>query len=61
MVHQGLDDGIGLIDTADPYSRCEAESIVREALQGNRDSVVVATNVLAANGEGPEAAERQSL
>jgi aryl-alcohol dehydrogenase-like predicted oxidoreductase len=43
IVHRALDAGINFIDTADVYSYGESEEIVGEALQGRRDSVVVAT------------------
>jgi aryl-alcohol dehydrogenase-like predicted oxidoreductase len=43
MIHQALDAGINLVDTADAYSRGESETIVGKALAGRRDDVVLAT------------------
>jgi len=44
-IHRALDAGINFIDTADVYARGESEAIVGKALQGRRDSVVLATKV----------------
>jgi aryl-alcohol dehydrogenase-like predicted oxidoreductase len=44
-IHRALDAGINFIDTADVYARGESEEIVGKALQGRRDSVVLATKV----------------
>jgi aryl-alcohol dehydrogenase-like predicted oxidoreductase len=38
-----LDAGVNLIDTANVYSRGESEEILGEALQGKRDTIVLAT------------------
>jgi aryl-alcohol dehydrogenase (NADP+) len=43
IIHAALDAGINFIDTADVYSAGESEEIVGKALQGRRDSVVLAT------------------
>jgi aryl-alcohol dehydrogenase-like predicted oxidoreductase len=43
IIHKALDAGINFIDTADMYSAGESEEIVGKALQGRRDSVVLAT------------------
>jgi aryl-alcohol dehydrogenase-like predicted oxidoreductase len=43
MIHDAMEAGINLIDTADIYSGFESESIVGEAIQGHREEVVVAT------------------
>jgi aryl-alcohol dehydrogenase-like predicted oxidoreductase len=43
IIHHALDAGINFIDTADVYSRGESEEIVRKALAGRRDKVVLAT------------------
>ncbi len=45
LIARAIDGGINLIDTADVYSRTEAESIVGDALatSGRRDDVVLAT------------------
>ncbi len=45
VIHRALDAGINFIDTADVYSRGESEAIVGKALEGRRDSVVLATKV----------------
>ncbi|HWV49869.1 MAG TPA: aldo/keto reductase [Microbacterium sp.] len=41
IIHRALDGGVNLIDTADRYG--DSEEVVGEALQGRRDSVVLAT------------------
>ena len=43
VVHQALDAGINLVDTADVYAFGESEEIVGTALRGRRDDVVLAT------------------
>jgi aryl-alcohol dehydrogenase (NADP+) len=43
VVHQALDAGVNLIDTADVYAAGETEEIVGRALIGRRDEVVLAT------------------
>ena len=43
VIHRALDAGINFIDTADVYARGESEEIVGKALEGRRDSVVLAT------------------
>ena len=53
IIHRALDAGINFIDTADMYSRGEAEVIVGNALKGRRDNVVVATKVNGPMGEDP--------
>src|ERR1700704_1599853 len=45
VIHRALDAGINFIDTADVYARGESEEIVGKALEGRRDSVVLATKV----------------
>jgi aryl-alcohol dehydrogenase-like predicted oxidoreductase len=45
IIHRALDAGINFIDTADVYARGESEEIVGKALEGRRDSVVLATKV----------------
>jgi len=45
MVDQALDAGVNFIDTADVYDFGVSEEIVGRALQGRRDSVVLATKV----------------
>ncbi|GGM89481.1 aldo/keto reductase [Dactylosporangium sucinum] len=43
IIHRALDAGINFVDTADAYA--DSEEIVGRALQGRRDSVVLATKV----------------
>ncbi len=45
IIHHALDAGINFVDTADVYARGESEEILGRALQGRRDSVVLATKV----------------
>lgn len=52
LVHQALDSGINLIDTADIYDDGAVEEALGEALIGRRDKVVLATKVgLPMNGD----------
>ena len=52
LVHQALDSGINLIDTADVYDNGAVEEALGEALRGRRDKVVLATKVgLPMNGD----------
>jgi aryl-alcohol dehydrogenase-like predicted oxidoreductase len=43
IIHQALDAGINLVDTADVYGAGENEEIVGRALAGRRDDVMLAT------------------
>ncbi|MCL6458066.1 MAG: aldo/keto reductase [Gorillibacterium sp.] len=43
IIHTALDAGINFIDTADVYSRGESEEIIRKALKGRRQEVILAT------------------
>jgi aryl-alcohol dehydrogenase-like predicted oxidoreductase len=43
IIDRALEAGVNFIDTADGYSAGESEVVVGKALQGRRDSVVVAT------------------
>jgi aryl-alcohol dehydrogenase-like predicted oxidoreductase len=45
IIHRALDAGINFVDTADVYARGESEEILGKALQGRRDSIVLATKV----------------
>jgi aryl-alcohol dehydrogenase-like predicted oxidoreductase len=45
IIHRALDAGINFVDTADVYARGESEEIVGKALEGRRDSIVLATKV----------------
>jgi aryl-alcohol dehydrogenase-like predicted oxidoreductase len=53
MIHQFLDVGGNLIDTADVYAGGRSEEITGKALQGRRDQAVLATKVRHATGDGP--------
>jgi len=48
-----VEAGVNLVDTADVYSDGFAEEIVGEALEGRRDSVLLATKVRFSMGDGP--------
>ena len=52
VVHQAIDAGVNLIDTADVYAFGESEEIVGRALKGRRDDVVLATKFWNGMGEG---------
>lgn len=53
IIHRALDAGVNFIDTADVYSGGASEEIVGKALAGGRrDSVVLATKVHGAMGDG---------
>src|SRR4029079_3794817 len=52
-IHHALDAGIKFVDTDNNYSDGEADVIVGKALQGRRDSVVLATKVWSPMGPGP--------
>jgi aryl-alcohol dehydrogenase-like predicted oxidoreductase len=45
IIHRALDAGINFVDTADVYARGESEEILGRALEGRRESVVLATKV----------------
>jgi len=53
IIHRALDAGINFVDTADVYARGESEEIVGKALNGRRDSVVLATKVHGSMGDDP--------
>ncbi len=54
IIHRALDAGINFVDTADVYSRGEAEEIVGKALAGSRrDNVVLATKFHGRMGDDP--------
>ncbi len=42
-IHRALDLGVTLIDTSDAYGAGHAEDVIRRALDGRRDDVVIAT------------------
>jgi aryl-alcohol dehydrogenase-like predicted oxidoreductase len=45
VVHQAIDAGVNLIDTADVYADGQSEEILGAALRGRRDDVLVATKM----------------
>ena len=51
-IHQALDAGINLVDTADMYADGETEEITGKALAGRRDEVVLATKFWNPMGPG---------
>src|SRR3990172_2026884 len=53
IIHRAIDDGVNFIDTANVYVKGESERIVGKAIRDRRDTVVVATKVRVAVGEGP--------
>src|SRR5438046_2740228 len=53
IIHAALDAGINFIDTADVYSAGESEEIVGKALEGRRDTVVLATKFVAPMSNDP--------
>ncbi|MES2524707.1 MAG: aldo/keto reductase [Gemmatimonadota bacterium] len=53
IIHRALDAGINFVDTADVYAHGESEEIVGRALEGRRDSVVLATKAHAKMGDDP--------
>ena len=52
IVHQAIDAGINFVDTADVYNEGRSEEIVGEALQGLRDTVVLASKAGMQVGKG---------
>ena len=53
IIHQALDAGINLVDTADVYGAGENEEIVGRAIAGRRDDVVLATKFHGPMGPRP--------
>ncbi len=53
VVHQALDLGINLIDTADIYSMGESERMIGKALRGRRSQAILATKGFGRMGDGP--------
>lgn len=52
IIHESLDAGVNLIDTADVYGGGRSEEIVGRALKSRRDEVVLATKFHNAMGRG---------
>ena len=53
MVHQALDAGVNVVDTADVYAFGQSEEILGKALAGRRDDVVLATKFHNPMGDDP--------
>lgn len=45
LIHEALDHGVNLLDTADLYDAGRNEEILGQAIKGRRDQVIVATKV----------------
>lgn len=45
LIHEAMDQGINLLDTADLYDSGRNEELVGKAIQGRRDRVILATKV----------------
>lgn len=52
VIHQALDRGVNLLDTADMYGSGHNERLLGEALRGRRDRAFVATKFGVVRGEG---------
>jgi aryl-alcohol dehydrogenase-like predicted oxidoreductase len=52
LVHDALDAGVNLIDTADVYGEGRSEQILGRALRGRRDEIVLATKFHNPMGSG---------
>ena len=53
ILHQALDAGITLIDTANIYTATASETIIGEGLRGRRHQALIATKAGLKIGEGP--------
>jgi aryl-alcohol dehydrogenase-like predicted oxidoreductase len=53
IIHKALDAGINFVDTSDVYSGGVSEEVVGKALEGRRDSVVLATKFSRPMGDDP--------
>ena len=53
VVEKALDVGINLFDTSDSYGSGASEEFIGKAIQGRRQSVVIATKFASPMGEGP--------
>lgn len=53
IVHEALDSGINMLDTANIYAGTQSESIIGEALAGRRHEAVLATKAGLPMGQGP--------
>lgn len=53
IIHRALDEGINFLDTANIYNGGESEIVTGRALDGRRESVVLATKAANPMGDGP--------
>lgn len=53
IVHEALDSGINMLDTANIYAGTQSETIIGEALAGRRREAVLATKAGLPMGQGP--------
>ncbi|MDG0789841.1 aldo/keto reductase [Cohnella ginsengisoli] len=53
IVHEALDSGINMLDTANIYAGTQSETIIGEALAGRRHEAVLATKAGLPMGQGP--------
>ncbi|MFD2332360.1 aldo/keto reductase [Cohnella sp. GCM10020058] len=53
IIHEALDGGINMLDTANIYAGTQSESIIGEALAGRRHEAVLATKAGLPMGQGP--------
>ncbi|MDP9727923.1 aldo/keto reductase [Alicyclobacillus sp. TC] len=52
IIHQALDAGLNMIDTANVYTNTQSESIIGDALIGRRSAAILATKGGMPRGEG---------
>lgn len=60
-IHQAIDGGVNLIDTAPDFGQGHAESVVGKAIRGRRDSVIIATKCGLIPPQDGERRTRRSL
>lgn len=53
MIDLALDHGVNAVDTANLYSKGDAETIVGKALKGRRDKALIFSKVRSVVGDGP--------
>lgn len=53
IINYALENGVNFIDTANIYTKTESETIIGQALKGNRHNVVLATKAGLVKGPGP--------
>lgn len=53
IVHEALDSGVNMLDTANIYAGTQSEAIIGEALAGRRHEAVLATKAGLPTGQGP--------